>query len=70
MHKPLHRQVHDDDSPTHNRRLLPQYGVGGFLSLGALVVKHKECRKTHSLDNPSDRYEKLPSSTLHLSDKW
>ena len=64
MHMPLHRQVRDDGFPTHNHRLQLQFEVGDFLNQGALVVKHKECRKTRNLGNPSDILETLPSDTL------
>ena len=62
---PLHQQVRGDDSLTHNHRLRPQYGAGGFPNQGALAVKHKECRKTHSQDNPSDIHGIRFSVSLH-----
>ena len=65
MHMPLHRQVRDDGFPTHNHRRQLQFEVGDFLNQGALVVKHKECRKTRNLGNPSDILETQPSDTLH-----
>ena len=65
MHMPLHQQVRGDDSLTHNHRLRPQYGAGGFPNQGALAVKHKECRKTHSQDNPSDIHGIRFSVSLH-----
>ena len=64
MHMPLHRQVRDDGFPTHNHRRQLQFEVGDFLNQGALVVKHKECRKTRNLGNPSDILETQPSDTL------
>ena len=63
-HKPLRRQVRDDGLPTHNHRRQLQFEVGDFLNQGALVVKHKECRKTRNLGNPSDILETQPSDTL------
>ena len=64
MHMPLHRQVRGDGFPTHNHRRQLQFEVGDFLNQGALVVKHKECRKTRNLGNPSDILETQPSDTL------
>ena len=61
---PLHRQVRGDGFPTHNHRRQLQFEVGDFLNQGALVVKHKECRKTRNLGNPSDILETQPSDTL------
>ena len=63
-HMPLHQQVRDDGFPTHNHRRQLQFEVGDFLNQGALVVKHKECRKTRNLGNPSDILETQPSDTL------
>ena len=51
---PLHQQARDDGLATHSRRRRQQSGVGGFLNQGALAVKHKECRRTHSQGSPSD----------------
>ena len=53
-HMPLRQQVHGGDSLTDSRKLLQQYVVGGSPSWGRLAEKRKECRKTCSLDNPSD----------------
>ena len=65
MHMPLHRQVRGDGFPTHNHRRQLQFEVGDFLNQGALVVKHKECRKTRNLGNPSDILETRPLGNLH-----
>src|SRR5574344_534576 len=64
MHMPLHRQVRGDGFPTHNHRRQLQFEVGDFLNQGTLVVKHKECRKTRNLGNPSDILGTLLSDTL------
>ena len=63
-HKLLRQQVRGDDLLTHNHRRKLQFEVGDFLNQGTLVVKHKECRKTRNLDNPSDIHETQPSDTL------
>ena len=61
----LHRQVHGGGLPTHSHKLQLQFEVGGFLNLEAHDAKHKECRKTRNLGNPSDILETQPSDTLH-----
>ena len=60
----LHQQVHGGDPLNSSHKLQLQFEVGDFLNQGALVVKHKECRKTRNLGNPSDILETLPSNTL------
>ena len=65
MHRPLRRPMHGGDFLTHNHRQQLRFEAGGFLNQGALVVKHKECRKTRNLDSPSDILETLPSDTPH-----
>lgn len=64
-HKPRHRQVRGDGSPSsiHIRRRL--YAVGGSPDNGKLCVKLQECRKTHNQDSPFDRHGILPLSNLH-----
>ena len=51
---PLRQQVHGDDPLSNSHMQRQQSGVGGFLNQGALAVKHKECRRTHSQGSPSD----------------
>ena len=64
MHMLLRLQVRGDDPLNSSHKLQLQFEVGDFLNQGALVVKHKECRKTRNLGNPSDILETQPSDTL------
>ena len=64
-HMPLRQQVHGGDFLTDSRKLLQQYVVGGSPSQGGLAEKRKECRKTCSLDNPSDMLGTRLSDSLH-----
>jgi len=41
------------------------YEVGGFLNQGGHAVKYKECHKTHSLGNPSDKRGTQLSDSPH-----
>ena len=54
MHRLQHLPMHDGGSPTHNHRQQLQSEAGGFFNQEALAVRHKECRRTHSQDSPSD----------------
>ena len=56
MHMLQRRQVRGDGLPTHNHRQQPLSEAGGSPNLGVLTVRHKGCRRTHSLGNPSDIY--------------
>ena len=63
-HKPRHRQVRGDGSPSsiHIRRR--QYAVGGSPGNGKLCVKLQGYHKTHILGSPFDRRGIQLSSTL------
>ena len=67
MHMLLHRPAHDGDFLTDSHRLRPQYVAGGSPNQGELAVKHKGCRKTHSLGSPSEIHGTEDRDTcLHL----
>ena len=60
----LHQQVRGDDPLNSSHKLQLQFEAGDFLNQGALALKHKVYRKTHSLDSPSDRHGILLSGNL------
>ena len=61
----LHQQVRGDDPLNNSHKQLLQFEAGDSPNLEAHAVKHKECRKTRNLGNPSDILETQPSDTLH-----
>ena len=64
MHMLRHRQVNGDCSLTDSHKRQQQCEAGDFLNQGVHALKHKECRKTRNLGNPSDILETQPSDTL------
>ncbi len=59
----LRRQGRDGGSPEDSRTPLPQYAADDSADKGRLSLKHKECRRTRSQDNPSDTRGRRPSGS-------